>query len=269
MAAVPDQSLLHLASCSSAANVIRETLRQLLRDEPVLEVHDALEVGPLSDVDAGAASRIAWWKQILGERAERSELAKLEDSKLWGEVRRARSDIVLWHGPHPGERLFLLRACWHLRDQAGRVQEVELPAPTLPQRPACYGAVAVAGVAATTRAWPKRARIADVAARARQWEAVRSRPGECIRVLDGDRIVELPLTAHDDQLVEACAKGWTSSMLAIGTVLADQPIADAVLAWRLRGLLGAGKLEGRGAVNWAGLPAELRPASDCVPVPRS
>ena len=257
---------LHLASGSSAANVIEETLRRLGRSEAVTAMRDSFEAGPLGDVDAGAARRIDWYARIDPKPFDEAEARRLDDSDLWERVHADTANVMLWHGPHPAERLFALRACWHLREQAERVHEVALPASGIPwtsgARPAFYDAVAIAGPNATVRAWDRRVKVTDVAARAKRWQELRDQPGDWIRVLTGEDVVQLPVTAFDADVVKACADGaWTESLRITARIIAENPIWLSVLVWRIRELLRSGTLECRGDDNRIGLPSEVRLAS--------
>ena len=238
--------------------VVEETLRRLGRNETVLGMREGLAAGPLHDVDSGAASRVEWWTRILGEVEPGAPT--FDDSDLWAHVRVASEPVVLWHGPHPGERLFVLRACWHLRDQADRVHEVALPVRASRHVPPFYGAVGIVGPDSTTKEWGRLSIVADVAARARRWEELRDQPGDGIRVLQGDDLVQLPVTAFDADLVKACSDGkWSPSLTVVARVLADNPTSDSLLTWRVRELLRTGALEARGDLNRLGLPTEVRP----------
>jgi hypothetical protein len=263
MTTTSSEAFLHLASGSSAADVIRETVRRLGRNEVVIGMRDTYAEGPLQDADAGAASRVEWWSRLRGEPLDAADACALDDADMWAQVRAAPSDVLLWHGPHPAERIFALRACWHLRDQPDRVHEVALPVSGLRwkgvPRPAFYHAVSIVGPNETATAWDSRTKVMDVTARAQRWDELRARPGEWLRFLVGENIVHRPVTACDPELVRACAKEeWTKSMLVVGRVLAHNPTTDLLLYWRIRELLRAGTLEGQGDENLAGLPREVR-----------
>jgi hypothetical protein len=172
---------LHLASGSSAADVVRETLRRLRRDEGVVGMRDAYVEGPLQDADEGGTLRVDWWSRLRGKPMDTTEARALDDGDVWAEVRSSPNDVMLWHGPHPVERIFALRACWHLRDQPDRVYEVALPATGRHwkgvMRPAFYDAVPVVGPNETVPAWERRAKVTDVSACAQRWETLRARAG--------------------------------------------------------------------------------------------
>jgi hypothetical protein len=257
MTAVAARTCLHLVSDSATQGVIVETLRRLERKEITIGMRESLGAGPLQDVDSDRALRAAWWTRILGETC--SDVPDFDESDLWSRVRQGSEAVVLWHGPHPFERLFAIRACWYLRDQAERVHEVAMPARARTDLPAFYGAVGIAGPDATTKAWGRLARVQDVLPRARRWEELRNRPGEWIRVLLGEEIVQLPVTTFDDDLVRGCSGGWTTSLRIVGRMLASNPTSVAVLAWRVRELIRAGALEARGEQNEIGLPVQIRP----------
>jgi hypothetical protein len=99
----------------------------------------------------------------------------------------------------------------------------------------------------TTKEWVRVAKVPDVEARAKRWEELRNRPGDWIRILDGDEIVELPISGLDADLLAACTGGeWTPSLTIVGRVLANNPTSDSLLVWRIRELLRVGTLEARG-----------------------
>jgi hypothetical protein len=260
-----DQEFVHLASSAQAAEVVRETLRRLGRHETVLAMADSFAEGPLRDVAAGADSRLEWYKRINPELVA-DELPG-DDSDLWQRVHASPADVLLWHGPHPVERVFAIRACWHLRDMPERVYEVALAATGRRwrggrDRPAFYDAVGIAGPKATVQAWDQRAKVVDVFQRAECWERLRSEQGDWIRVLDGEAIVQLPVTAYDSLVAEACAGGeWKASSRVVGEIIAEHPISLSLLTWRIRELLRSGQLEGRGEHGRIGVPAELRSVS--------
>jgi hypothetical protein len=260
---VPREEFLHLASCEGASVRIKETLHLLGRNETVVEMRDIFNEGPLHDIDDGGASRIAWWTRIHGDAVVKEVGPKVfDDSDLWAGVRAQSADIVIWHGLHPMERVFELRACWQLREEPERVHEVAL----LPSgntwrtrpRPAFYDCVPLTSPDELAKAWPRRVHVSDVGVRAKQWEALRDVPGDWIRVLNGDDIVRLPVTAYDEKLVQACCGDWMASLTMLGMVLGNNPTALSLLQWRVRELLHDGALEGRGDENRLGLPTEVR-----------
>jgi hypothetical protein len=156
----------------------------------------------------------------------------------------------------------VLRACWHLRDQASRVHEVALPPRPSRSLPAFYGAVGIVGPNVTTSEWHRLSPLADVQERAKRWEELKSHPGTWIRLLEGDDIVERPITAFDDPLVKACSPdGWTRSLNVVARVLAENWTSYSLLVWRIRQLVVAGVLEARGAEEREGLPGEVRPTA--------
>ncbi len=168
---------LHLASGDSAAGAVRTALARLGREEEVISFRDALTVGPLTDVDTGAALRVAWWGRVGGKPLDAIDAAALDDSAIWTRIRGDRRRVVLWHGPHANERLYALRACWWLRDEPARVHEVRLdvrsPIGAGRPLPPFYGAIAIVGPDPLATAWEKCVVVTNVDARAAHWEQVR------------------------------------------------------------------------------------------------
>jgi hypothetical protein len=222
-------------------------------------MRDSFTEGPLGDVDTGAASRTEWYRRINPAL----EAVPGDDANLWERVRSSGAPAMLWHGPHPVERIFVLRACWYLRDAPERVYEVSLSPGDRQstgggERPAFYSAVAIAGPKVTVPAWDHRAKVIDVSERAKRWEELRDQPGDWIRILDGETVVALPVTTFDARVVEACSREWTASLRLTAAIIAENPIGLSLLTWRIRELLRSGAIEGRGDPNQIGLPTEVR-----------
>lgn len=265
----PGERFIHLTSGSGAADIVRHTVKRLGRDEPVVAMRDDYAEGPLADADQGAASRVQWWTKLRGGPLDPGEAERFDDADIWAHVRASKDDVVLWHGPHAMERIFALRACWHLRDQAHRVHEIAVsPSGAVwasGARPAFYDAIGLLKVSEAVAAWELRAKVVDVEERARRWETLRKREGEWIRALDDEEIVHLPVTAYDASLLDACRKGgWTPSRYVLGRVLGDHGMSSDLLNWRVRELVRTGQMEARGEDAELKLPAELRPATPVI-----
>lgn len=195
-------SFVHLAQ---SANIVEQVIAKLERHEPVHGMRDAYCDGPLGDVDEGAKCRVEWWTRLHDEPLDDEDARRLDDRDLWERVRSEPNDFVLWHGPHPAERIFALRACWHLRDEAHRIYEVALQpsgrwwTSTKP-RAAFFDAVGIQGQKAMA-GWDHRRKVEDVLARAHRWEELRARRGDWIRLLDDDeQIVHHSMAFYDPML---------------------------------------------------------------------
>lgn len=183
----------------------------------------------------------------------------LDDGAIWKTIVQDRRNLVLWYGPHPTEFLYALRACWMLRRTPERLYEVRLPPHPNPDLEPFYGAVGIVGPDGVVRGWPTLRRVRDVSRRAERWVALRSGPGDTMRLLDGWRLREHPISFRDAQLLEHCGVDWTASINVLAQGVArGGPTGDGVLCWRIRELIRAGAVEGRGPRTRFGLPKELR-----------
>ncbi len=252
-------AFLHLAAGLSGAKAVNNALAALGRDETALGQGDVLAEGPLHDIDHGGAARIAWWERLYGEALPDESVRSILDSEIWDRARGWDGDIVVWHGPHPSERLFVLRACFRLRETPNRIHEVVLRAERLrSDRPDFYDAVAITKQERLVAAWETRAKIEDVGARGKRWEELCASAGETVRSLEGDELVLRPLTIYDDEILETCTDDWIDSIRVIGTVLSMQSTTDRFLRWRVGELMRQRRLESRGDKNRMGLPEEVR-----------
>lgn len=259
-------AFVHLTTSRPAREHVEELVKALGREDRVLELPDDLpNEGPLHDIDADGPSRAAWRRRILGAEAEELPAGVFDDAPLWRSLVADDADVVLWHGPHPAERILSLRGCWHLREQAHRVHEVALRTkasswPSGLPRPAFFDSVSLAprddlarGLAACVRVSAE-----EVARRAARWESVRDVPGDWIHHIDGEDLVKRPVTVYDDAIVEACRSEWTKARHVIARVLARSPTGLWVPRWRVRVLVEAGVLESRTDESDADFPARLR-----------
>lgn len=82
-------------------------------------------------------------------------------------------------------------------------------------------------------------------------------PGEGVRVLDGEAILHRSYASVDEEILAYCP-AWIRTVRVVGDLMVRTAGIDPVLIWRVRELLSAGTLEGRGAENMLGLPDEVR-----------
>ncbi|MBX3215750.1 MAG: DUF1835 domain-containing protein [Labilithrix sp.] len=262
-------AFVHLTSSTPAREHVEELLAKLDRKERVLELPDEMpNEGPLHDIDTDGQSRAAWRRRILGAEAEALPPGDFDDAPLWRSIVADDANVVLWHGPHPAERILSLRGCWHLRDHAHRVHEVAFRTkarswPSGESRPEFYDSVSLASADDLARGLASCVRVSaeEVARRAARWESVRDVPGDWIHHIDGEDFVRRPVTVYDDALVEACRSEWTRARLVVARVLAENPSGLWVLSWRIRVLVEAGALESRADETDAAFPEQLRARS--------
>jgi hypothetical protein len=252
-----ERQFLHLASGEGAANGVRSALASLGREEAVLHSVDGIAEGSIIDVDLGGASRVLWWGRVNGRPLSVDEARKLDERPMWERVRSHTGCIVVWHGPIHVDRLLRMRAAWHLRGDPRRLFEVALLSAS-ESRPPFHGAVGLTSPRALASRWSSLQQVSGVAMLADRWAELRDQEADRIRRLQGDDIVEYPVTACDADLVATATASWSTSARVIGHTLAEQPLSYGFVAWRLRELLLSGVMEGRGDVDEWGVPVDLR-----------
>lgn len=263
MGATPEASIfVHLVASRMAATRVRSLLRRLCRRETVVSFADPLSVGPLRDVEEGADERIAWWERVAAPPYKAPPRSDVDRARRFRSLVDGPSRVLVWHGPEASERMLRLRTCWYFRASPERCSEVALRARPSSYLAEFYAAVAIAEQDELEAAWQTRGAIRDVEAHAADWHRLRTESHDGFRSLEGEHVVERPITDLDAALIAACEGGWRRSLHVLGMVMADNAIGDVVLCWRVRELLREGAIEGRGAPNKVGLPEELRPRGD-------
>ncbi|MBK6691804.1 MAG: DUF1835 domain-containing protein [Myxococcales bacterium] len=242
-----------------AGGHVRKALGELGRDDEVVDLRDGLQVGPLADVDRGAKQRDAWWQMLsAGVPAWQtfSEETSLDDFGAMGEARADPRPVVVWHGPDPAEHLVMLRTCFHfastpearVRGSHGRRRSAPCAALVLSLRRALRrrGDGSLATPASDPRC-----------------SCARGAGNESSRIPAALRDLRQAASSFSLSMctmrgLRAACVDWTGSTRVLGLVLADLPVGDLFLIWRVRRLLEAGLLEGRGTNEKLGLPGELR-----------
>lgn len=151
----------------NAVSCVREGLRLVDdREDDIEHCSDDLSVGPIYDVDDGAASRATWWRRVHANRMRFSPKV-FDDIPQWKRIVTDDRNVVLWTSSHPAEYLLALRACWFLRRSPSRVFEVRLASSVQPP-PARFG-ISMAGPRGVAAAWPNLRRVREVGRRAERW----------------------------------------------------------------------------------------------------
>lgn len=266
MARLAPPTLLHLVEGPTARTLLSEALEEMGRpDDKVIAFHEALQVGPLHRIDETSALRLDWWRKVYSAMLEPEEAASLDSLATWNRLHQAYRDhtFVVWHGPHPGDRTFALRAFSQLRAHRASVLEVRIPGPTnsVTSELIVHGAVGMETPARLARAWALHHSVADAELDryATEWQVLCSREGDWFRELDGDAFTHLPVDAHDPKILSRAGE-WTTPVEIIASVLTEVPVGYDIVAWRCRQLLLSRALRGRGWSDAHNMPAELKSA---------
>jgi hypothetical protein len=251
---------LHIVFSPSAAVDLRQALQLAARPGEVVAFFDDLTFGPIDPPDP--QTRAAWAEEEL-----------LYDWDVTQEVKAFWETALNWTGRRivwTSRRVATERAGfleWVRRAGDGAYDLVDLsevlipvdmagkPAPPnrafLPIMPAEQ--IAAGGV--LDLAVPTSSVVRDDAERV--WTKLR-REGAPFRRLVGGELVSAPIDTHDSLLLRNATHDWEKAAYVIGRSLAEDwppeffELNDVVLFGRLRRLLEAGALEGRGD------PSEMR-----------
>lgn len=260
--------VIHLVLGDTAAGVLREAMAcGAVAAAEILRFRDIYCLGPLNELGtpAGAASRAAYWTQLLPDSPP--PLAEFEEEEARYALVRdtaATTPLLLWVGAHSSSQLWLQRLGAVLPGQSPKVGVIAVSEAGSGRRrrralsqfePHAVGRL-LAGqrhlgeedLAQLAKAWE---RNAAVVSGLRRWTA--------------GRISHHADDYYDGLLLTQCDRDWQPAGQVIGSALweCDEFLGDVFFAWRLRYLTQAGRLQ------WRGPPQRLRESEVRLPSPRN
>jgi hypothetical protein len=255
-------STIHVTNGDYAAEILREALNAVSRDERVIPLKDDLAVGHLRGIDDNPETRALFWQQVLDEHKV-DFISKLkEQDALLRELAQGTGQIVVWHGQSAGDQLMLRRVAYFLRNMPQRLNEAKLTADDLPLITADDGTQRRRGRRDTTTAvgmftaaelgakLPTAAPISvlRISRLALEWQEVKQINSETRRWRD-NTFLSGTYFDIDETILQIASEGWIESRRLAGQVMGESfgfLVSDSIALWRCRELVAAGKLEIRG-----------------------
>jgi hypothetical protein len=255
-------STIHVTNGDYAAEILREALNAVSRDERVIPLKDDLAVGHLRGIDDNPETRALFWQQVLDEHKV-DFISKLrEQDALLRELAQDAGQVVVWHGQSASDQLMLRRVAYFLRNVPQRLNEAKLTADDLPlitaedgtQRRRGRGdgttAVGMFTAAELGAKLPTAAPISvlRISRLALEWQEVKQINSETRRWRD-NTFISGTYSDIDETILQIASVGWIESRRLAGQVMAESfgfLVSDSMALWRCRELVAAGKLEIRG-----------------------
>lgn len=244
--------VVHVVRGTSGGAQVQAALESTGATARVVALRDPLEVGPLWDLEDGGARRLEFWDAV----ALPGEVDVTAEAEAWAAIRKAPTTTI-WHGQHPGEYLLLLRAAAEAERMGKDLYEVKWrdeDGIADGRQPSIVGAPLARVVAHLPGE-----RVTDLRALSEEWHRLTRSRESMFRRLEHGRLVDLPVTGYDERLLSSCQAGWTPIADVVVDLVANFPVGDRVVAWRIRALLEGGVLVGRGRGNYGF--AEIRVAT--------
>jgi len=234
---------LHIAIGHAAGGTLRQA--GLAREGgKIIAFPDDLSYGPIDPPDA--ALRVAWVGRELGSRSDDAGLAGVLET-FWAAALAAPGRRVVWFSRRSAsDYAGFLECLWRFGETP--CEAIDLTDVTLPQRLPVFGLGELSpdqvhASALWARAAPIPAALGD---RYRaMWRRLRAENAP-FRVVKNLALVSAPITVFDDVLLACAGAKWRKSARVVGEALASSHVGDLVLFGRLRRLVEAGTLEGRG-----------------------
>lgn len=254
--------ILHIMFSLSAEADLRRALAQVGRDDEIATMWDDLSYGPINPPATDIRTR--WIETQLGYDGvdEWGESAEA----FWSTAFSGNRDRIVWMSSRATqEKAGFLEFVWRLGDTPCHfVDAAEI---TIERHrkdgesisgwhPLGSGEIPAAEFA-KNRLW-ELARPLTTELRTehrKKWEVLRSE-NAALRVIDAElNLISAPITYFDRRLLSAAKAGWQKSARIVGEVLVsfiDEnlfQVGDLFLASRVRALVEAGQLEGRGDLS--------------------
>lgn len=266
----------HILFSDSAAHSLGEALRQVGCKDRVICLPDDLSFGPINPPDPVA--REEWMHRELKFELTDEERPIDQVESFWNEALAARGRRIVWVSKRAAQEFAgFLEFVW--RAGQGNCDLVAFAGDAVVSPRGSGGRAIVLSELpsyhlASTRYWDRAVSL-ERAERKRyraSWARLRDENAP-LRILTEDGLVSAPITYFDDLLIACTIERWRKSARVIGETLVsfmDGPfhqVGDFVLAARLRALIEAGRLEGKGDLGKMRFSEVRLPGSQDAPPP--
>jgi hypothetical protein len=268
---------IHVTNGDHAADTLREALDLAHRDERVIPLKDDLAVGHLKGIDDNPDMRALFWQQVLIEH-KLDFIAKLrEQDALLRELVQESGQVVVWHGQSAADQLTLRRVAYHLRNAPQRLNEAKLSEDDLPfiddadtegarRRRGRGDGITAVGMFTATELLAKLPTAAPISVLrigrlALEWQEVKQMNSETRRWRD-NTFQSGTWSDIDETVLQTASDEWLAARKLAGRVMGANfgfLASDAIVLWRCRELVAAGRLDIRGELGNIA-DAELRRA---------
>ncbi len=255
----------HIVFGEAGGIELRDALRQVERDDRVLEFPDDLGFGPIAPADPVA--RAQWVAEQMGEPQWREIVPQVE--AFWAAALSGTGRHVVWFSRRVArDYCGFLEYLWRIGDRPCDV--VDLTDAMVPVRAgdgSLRGSIRAICASFTeayqfleTNLFAQGVSLSDDARASyrAEWERLRAENASLRIVADELRLVSAPLSSFDDMLLKAMQGRFLKAARIIGTVLVAQwdsdiyNASDFFLSRRLLALSRAGVIESQGDLRRIG-----------------
>jgi hypothetical protein len=250
---------IHVTNGDHAADTLREALMLADHDERVIALKDDLAVGHLKGIDDNAELRAAFWQQVIDEQ-KLDFVAKLkEQDALLRELAQESGQVVIWHGQSSADQLTLRRVAYYLRNAPQRLNEAKLSEADLPLVKDADGSerrrgradnITAVGMFTAQELLAKLPTAAPISVLrigrlALEWQEVKQLNSETRRWRD-NTFQSGTWNEIDETILHTATDDWKPARRFAGEVMGESfgyLVSDAIVFWRSRELVTAGRLD--------------------------
>ncbi|AZD74464.1 DUF3658 domain-containing protein [Pseudomonas chlororaphis] len=255
---------IHLVDSESAKGCLRVALQARGLADDVFCIQDSLSYGPLAD----GRERMRFWYSLY-ECIEEPSVEAIDQASVLGREEQADSfapwralqsavalmgaeslRVLIWDSGSGSDYVFLRMACHWLAPTGAQLWQVPVKPFRGVHAVAAHSPQSLAGFIADAvpLKWVEAMVLAE------EFLTIAART-ELLRECDArGRLQFKPISAHDDIILECCSSQWKPVIRVIGNVMertdSRNCLGDAFIAFRIRQLIAAGRIESDGPTRY-------------------
>lgn len=267
--------MLHIVFQHADVNLLKEAMiiDESLQGE-VIEIKDDLGVGPIKDLDTneGWDARMSWWRELLAGSPYEKVMGTFDDRETVRSIKEKLDadetlEAWIWMGQNQHDVTGYYWLMPQLRSYQGRVMILYLNnLPFINEKGQLFYPWSVHDIlpkeAVKAKKLARQITLSEFEVDPDEWKKL-SDENATVRVLEGGKkIVAKEESFYDGEILKNITGDWQKATRALSNTLHRMKIktGDVFIMWRMKQLIGAGKIETMGDVNGGWKEFDVRKA---------
>lgn len=267
--------MLHIVFQHADVNLLKEAMiiDESLQGE-VIEIKDDLGVGPIKDLDTneGWDARMSWWRELLAGSPYEKVMGTFDDRETVRSIKEKLDadetlEAWIWMGQNQHDVTGYYWLMPQLRSYQGRLMILYLNnLPFINEKGQLFYPWSVHDIlpkeAVKAKKLARQITLSEFEVDPDEWKKL-SDENATVRVLEGGKkIVAKEESFYDGEILKNITGDWQKATRALSNTLHRMKIktGDVFIMWRMKQLIGAGKIETMGDVNGGWKEFDVRKA---------